>query len=375
MPAASLPTRILMTADTIGGVFTYSLELARALEPRGVEFTLATMGNLLSDDQRAELSGLDNVELFESDWKLEWMGDAADDVRRAGEWLLEIEASTAPDCIHLNGYGHAALPFNAPSVVVAHSCVLSWWEAVRRTPIPESLASYRELVAQGLSAARVVVAPTRAMLAALERHYGPVANGRVIGNATSPLSPEAEAKLPYVMAAGRLWDEAKNVSALAHVAPELEWPLVLAGDNKNPDGTHVSYTGVRELGCVSRAELGQWLAAASIYALPARYEPFGLSVLEAALAGCALVLGDTESLRESWSDAAVFVAPDDEKSLARLLSYLIAEPTRRAELAHAARQRARSFAPEAMADAYLGVYAQAMGQARAVASESSACMS
>src|SRR3954452_19732808 len=144
MPAASLPTRILMTADTIGGVFTYSLELARALEPRGVEFTLATMGTLLSDDQRAELSGLDNVELFESDWKLEWMGDAADDVRRAGEWLLEIEASTAPDCIHLNGYGHAALPFNAPSVVVAHSCVLSWWEAVRRTPIPESLASYRE---------------------------------------------------------------------------------------------------------------------------------------------------------------------------------------------------------------------------------------
>ncbi len=33
--------------------------------------------------------------------------------------------------------------------------------------------------------------------------------------------------------------------------------------------------------------------------LPARYEPFGLSVLEAALSGCALVLGDIPSLRES----------------------------------------------------------------------------
>ena len=33
------------------------------------------------------------------------------------------------------------------------------------------------------------------------------------------------------------------------------------------------------------------LSAASVYVLPAKYEPFGLSVLEAALSGCALVLG------------------------------------------------------------------------------------
>ena len=57
--------------------------------------------------------------------------------------------------------------------------------------------------------------------------------------------------------------------------------------------------------------------APSIYALPARYEPFGLSVLEAALSGCALVLGDIPSLREIWDGAALFVDPDDARRAAK----------------------------------------------------------
>ena len=375
MHGSGLPTRILMISDTVGGVWTYTLELARALEARGVEVVLATMGGLLSDQQRHELGALSNVELFESDWKLEWMGDPWDDLRRAGEWLLEIEAGIAPDCIHINGYAHAALPWNAPCISVAHSCVLSWWEAVRRQPIPASLDAYREAVARGLHAARVVVAPTQAMLAAVERHYGALPNARVIANGVSAAAFPPGAKLPYLMAAGRLWDEAKNVSALARVAPELEWPIVIAGDSCAPDGTQVTYTGVRQLGVVGRSEVGEWLAHASIYALPARYEPFGLSVLEAAVSQCALVLGDTDSLRENWSDAAVFVDPGDDDQLEHMLAYLIASPERRRELASAAAERARAFSTERMADAYLGVYAQAIAAVRGQDTGQPACTS
>ncbi|MEB3829625.1 glycosyltransferase [Phormidium sp. CCY1219] len=61
---------------------------------------------------------------------------------------------------------------------------------------------------------------------------------------------------------------------------------------------------------MSPEELSHWYARAAIYAFPARYEPFGLSVLEAALSGCALVLGDIPRLREMWGDAAVFANPD-----------------------------------------------------------------
>jgi hypothetical protein len=45
------PKRILMSADTVGGVWTYALELARGLLPYGVEVALATMGTPLTPEQ------------------------------------------------------------------------------------------------------------------------------------------------------------------------------------------------------------------------------------------------------------------------------------------------------------------------------------
>ena len=83
-------------------------------------------------------------------------------------------------------------------------------------------------------------------------------------------------------------------------------------------------------------------AAAAIYALPARYEPFGLSVLEAAQHGCALVLGDIDSLRENWDGAALFVDPDDAGALAASWARLAAHPTRAGRAGRAGRARAPS---------------------------------
>ena len=48
----------------------------------------------------------------------------------------------------------------------------------------------------------------------------------------------------------------------------------------------------RPLGVLAPAELRRKLERAAIFAAPALYEPFGLGILEAAAAGCALVLGD-----------------------------------------------------------------------------------
>lgn len=102
--------------------------------------------------------------------------------------------------------------------------------------------------------------------------------------------------------------------------------------------------------------LASWYAEAAIYALPALYEPFGLSVLEAALSGCALVLGDSASLREIWGDAAVFVPPDDKDAIAYAINSLIADSRRRQFLADKARDRALKFTSPRMALAYLQVY-------------------
>jgi glycogen synthase len=365
--ADSPARRVLMTADTVGGVWHYAVELARALDARGVAVVLATMGAPLTEHQRAQLRGLPSLRLHESSYKLEWMQDPWADVARAGEWLLELECQHQADLVHLNQFAFGTLPFSAPTLLVAHSCVLSWWRAVHGEPAPAEWDGYRDRVTQGLRGARQVAAPTRAMLAALGREYGhagwaPVSSGQpapgiVLPNGRGTQLFRPAPKKPFVLAAGRLWDAAKNLAALESVAPSLAWPVRVAGSTAHPDGGTVLPTAVQALGELPPEALAAQMAQAAIYALPARYEPFGLSVLEAALSGCALVLGDIASLRETWGPAALYVAPDDPGALRAALARLIHDSAARARLAQAAHDRALHFSAQRMADSCMAAYA------------------
>jgi glycosyltransferase involved in cell wall biosynthesis len=352
------PKRVLMTADTVGGVWTYSLELAKALAPNGVEIALATMGAPLSNHQRMQVRRLPNVQLYESAFKLEWMDDPWADVARAGDWLLTLENEINPEVIHLNGYAHGALPWREPHLVVGHSCVLSWWRAVKREAAPEEWREYARAVSRGLRDADLVVAPSRAMMADLRRHYGPLDSTAVIPNGRDCSLYSPMPKRHCILAAGRLWDEAKNIAALDKAAANLDWPVYVAGDPAHPRGSHYRPRHLKLLGSLSESELASKLARSAIYALPARYEPFGLSILEAGLAGCALVLGDIPSLRENWEGAAIFIAPDHTAALEAALSSLIGNEHRRRCLGAKAHERAVSFSPERMAAGYLCAYAR-----------------
>jgi glycogen synthase len=354
--------KVLMTADTVGGVWTYAMELARGLERNGVSVVLATMGARPSADQRSEVSTLRNVDLVESDFKLEWMQHPWDDVDRAADWLLRLEVDHAPDIVHLNGYAHAALPWSAPVLVVGHSCVRSWWTAAKGVgprQIPGEWDEYTRRVREGLAAANLVVAPTRAMLGALTQHYGPIGEALVIENGRTPPSAAPAPKEDFIFSAGRAWDEAKNLSALARAASSLDWPVVIAGDTASPDGATIEAgQSVRWLGRLAASEVAQWMSRAAVYALPARYEPFGLSALEAALAGCVLVLGDIPSLREVWDDAALYVSPNDDAALTDALNVVCSNRPLRHLLARRATARARELTPERMAAAYAAAYAR-----------------
>jgi glycosyltransferase involved in cell wall biosynthesis len=345
-----------MTTDTLGGVFSYATSLASWLSGRGVQVNLATMGGRLSAAQRAaaEKAG---ARVHESTYRLEWMQEPWEDVRRAGDWLLALERELRPDLVHLNGYAHAALDWRAPVRVVAHSCVCSWFRAVRDERAPESWNRYREVVAQGLAAARVI-APTHALLKMLRREYGRPRDGEVIFNGVAlPRRVQAPVKEAAVLCAGRLWDPAKNIAALQAAAGSVRWPIWAAGEARAPEaGASVSLPALQLLGALSREELASWMDRAAIFAAPALYEPFGLSILEAAGRRCALVLGDIPSLRELWSDCALFVDPCNARALALALNRLIDESSLRQALAERAYRRAQSYDLERMGRAYLRCY-------------------
>lgn len=108
--------------------------------------------------------------------------------------------------------------------------------------------------------------------------------------------------------------------------------------------------------------MADWLGRAPLYVLPAKYEPFGLSIVEAGLAGCALVLGDIPSLREIWDEAAVFVHPEDDQALEQHLYMLIKNHALRAMWSDRARRRAHQFSVAGMTSQYRILYEQLVHQ-------------
>lgn len=340
---------VLTTIDAVGGVWTYALELARALPD--VDFSFAQLGPRPSSTQREEVEALSNVRLFESDFKLEWQDDPWVDVDESSFWLLELEGELKPDLIHLNGYSHGALLFASeiPKVVVAHSCVLSWWQAVNGEPAPKEWREYERRVELGLSMANVVVAPTEAFGRELKRIYNLPSEVQTIHNGAAPFLLEPTPREQFVLAAGRAWDEAKNFAILNEAAASV--PVRLAGEARDFDAPNLEL-----LGRLSRAELQHQLARAKVFAHPALYEPFGLGVLEAAQSGCALVLSDIPTLRELWDGAAVFCPPRDANDWTLTLEFLMNNEDERRALGERAQQRAAKYSREAFGEGYRALY-------------------
>jgi len=362
--------RVLMTTDTVGGVWSHASALAGALARSGAEVHLVTLGPAARADQRAGLVGT-NIHLIETDLALEWQDPDAADLERAHAVLIDLERKIRPDIVQLNSYREATFAWRAPMLVVAHSCVNSWGQACNDTAFltEPRWRRYGELVAAGLAGASAWVAPTSAFGETIARLYAPPRPGVLIWNGITPALPTIVPKQMFVLAAGRMWDKAKNLAALAAVADAVPCPIHVAGSGAEPTQPH---SAINLLGELPQAELWQRMLRAAIFASPALYEPFGLSVLEAAAAGCALVLADIPTFRELWQDAAMFVVPGDVDALRSALAWLAADSDACVALQRAARRRARRYDLGRMATSYAELYLDLLGQ-RASSHQIEAC--
>lgn len=340
-----------MSVDGVGGIWTYAVELCRALQKLGFHINLAYTGPTLTPWQREQLAHLPLVQLHEKTFGPEITDHETEE---AGEWLLSLAHRTASELVHLNGYTYAHLPWHVPTVVVAHSCVCSWWEAVKGEEIEgEVWKQHRRNVRKKLNAVDRIVTPTQAMLDTLRHYYGDLPKAQVIPTACLGDPFYQRPKEEFLFCAAPRSNEAKNVMALERIASRLSWPVHLASD---PDADRGRRVNVVYEGEMPREELAERLSRAAIYALPAFYEPFGFTILEAALSQCALVVGDLPTLRELWGEAALYVDPYDDDAIAATLQQLIDNPKRCREMGHRAWIRALDFSPSHMATQYFHLY-------------------
>lgn len=357
---------VLVTADTIGGVWTYARELVTGLVRRGVRVTLVSFGEIPSAEQMQWLETVRNVDFRATAFRLEWMQESQDDLSSSSEFLKSIIDEVQPDLLHLNQFAYGALDIDLPKIVVAHSDVVSWWASVKNE-VPRDIpwiAWYREVVQAGLEQATAVVAPSQWMLSNVRQYYCKPRLGSVIYNGRSPLlfNPHMT-KEETVLSVGRLWDTGKQVSLLLHGDALL--PITIAGTEQHPDEVfrdgspfeHVDRARVRMLGKQSEGQLRHLYGKTAIYAATSRYEPFGLAPLEAALSRCALVVNDTPSFREIWGDAACYFRSNDSESLFETLNRFASDRELRMKWANLAYERAREcFSADRMVDEYINLY-------------------
>jgi glycosyltransferase involved in cell wall biosynthesis len=351
--------RLLLLTDAVGGVWVYSLELARALRPLGVESVLGVMGPSPSDGQR-EVAG--DLRLIDTGLPLEWLDTNPAGIRRAGEAGAAIANREGVDLVQTSSAALLAdVEFDQPCVAVQHSCVASWWSAVKGTRLPDDFAWRRELVECGLRRAAAVVAPSIAFAAETSRLYG--VGALAVHNGRRPISFPAIPQGRFVFTAGRLWDEGKNIAALDAAASRLDVPFQAAGDTYGPNGARIELDHINALGELSARRLAGLLSARPIYASASLYAPFGLSVLEAAQAGCALVLSDIATHRELWGGAAIFVPARDDAAFAAAIQDLLDDSDERATLGQLARARAAHYSPERLARGMADIYAPVLAAA------------
>lgn len=347
-PATPAPS-ILLTVEPPGAVWPHVETLVRELSALGAEVTVASL-TPLRPGQRVEFAGIPGVELLACPHPADCPAEHLHLRTRIADWLLGVEEVMNPDVVHLTGYLHAGLPWCGRVLVAGH---------------PGSGAAYGRLDAEqrracraafqyGLKGADLVVTPTEAMMSALTRHFG-IPAGRVIRDGRDPARFTPGAKEPVILSVGCLREDPGQRSALEIAAPRLPWPVVVAGEQMDADGHAVRLEGVSGLGRIHPAQLVPWFNRAPIYVALTAEGP-GTWTMEAALAGAALVLGDTAALREMWSGAALFVAPNDPDAVAAGLRTLLSDRRLREAMGLAARRRAMRHPARAMAEAYLAAY-------------------
>jgi glycogen(starch) synthase len=351
----------LLTTDVVGGVWDFCLALAGELATQhAARVTLLVLG----EPSAAQSKQADDVhaQLIAEPLRLEWMQHGQVDMLRTRQLIARLVHQLQPDVLHANQFASACAPVDVPVVLTLHSDVLTWrrWTLGSMATPPE-WSDYKALVRQALTRADRVVAVSGFLADETRSIYGCGHEISVIHNgwAAKPVGG-GSTRGPITLLAGRAWDAAKNVGLAVKAAEGWSpGPVFLAGEQASPDSSECfeAPLPLQALGYLPHAELNAVLQSALVYLSPARYDPFGLLPLQAALNGCALLLSDIPSYRELWDGAAEFFHSNDAGDLRRHWSRLIDAPDLALDLASRSRQRAiERYSAARMADAYLDVY-------------------
>jgi len=125
--------RLLITTDTVGGVWTFSKELVRGLMERGHSAALVSLGRMPSHAQKNDCALLarqwpDRFWYVPSPAPLEWMEDNMRALTEVAPLLASVADEFGAELLHCSQFCFGALDIPIPRIITAHSDVMSWAE-------------------------------------------------------------------------------------------------------------------------------------------------------------------------------------------------------------------------------------------------------
>jgi glycosyltransferase involved in cell wall biosynthesis len=147
------------------------------------------------------------------------------------------------------------------------------------------------------------------------------------------------------------------------------WPLVIAGKSGwlyKPIFQRVTELGLQDLirftGFFPDDDLPALYNAATLLAMPSRYEGFGLPILEAMACGTPVICSSTSSLPEVAGEAALLAPPDDVRAWAEAIARVMSDDALRLQMRERGAAQAARFSWENAAWRTIEVYRQITSQ-------------
>lgn len=282
-------------------------------------------------------------------------GDRLSTLARDGVWYPFLLGRTAAaDVLHCPTY-RGPVRSRLPLVVTVHDLAVlrhpgafnRWTRMYSPRVVPRILRRADRVIA--------VSEFTRRELVELLRL--PDEKIRVVPNAVgAAFTPNGKAATgDYVLAVGTL-EPRKNLERLVEAVQTTKRELRIVGA-RGWGRVELGDNGVRWLGEVSDAELASLYRGAACVAYPSLYEGFGIPVLEAMACGVPVVTARGTAMEEVADGAAVLVDARDTHDIAAGIERAAAE---RDVLVPRGLERARAFRWDAVADATVRVYREAV---------------
>jgi len=350
--------------DVPGGVQGQSLGLAGALARRGHEVALLAPGAAGARGGAFPVVDLGATRAVPANGSVAPLALGLSVLSRTRGALGRFR----PDVVHLEEpfvplVGLAGLSVGAPLVGTFH-----------RAGAGRGYRSLRPLLARLAARLDGRVAVSLAAAATLEAVTGR-APDEVLHNAVDPERFSAPPAAPTggarrIAFVGR-HEQRKGLEVLLRAftgleGDDLELLVVSDGPERARLERDCADPRVRWLGRIDDDALAALLGGAQLFAAPSLGgESFGVVLLEAMAAGCAVVASDLPGYREAGGESACYVAPGDPEALRQGLARLLAEPELVRRLGAAGRARAAEHSFSALAAAYESCYERALGRGRA----------